>query len=328
MIITQERLVALAQESVERLAGREPILAAYLIGSVVGSEPVLGGTADIDIVVIEPSAPLVDRQVQSLSPDVHLDIVFHDRELYSKPRRLRRHPWLGPALWRQQRLYDPKHFFDWAQAGAAAQFQRAENVIARATALLDHARRLKPEIRGARWLHPYMLATMNGLNAVVSLSGLPVSGRRLVTKAREQLVPLGQSDLHDAFLGLIDAIDPADWQLSEWFQAWSSAFEAQEEYRTPDLSEPRRAYYLRGYQALAEQGQASAVIWPLVKTWVEILDNIPEGDNRSQHDEQLQPALHRLRLTEEFQSARASQLESYLDRVELTIEAWARERGV
>lgn len=328
MIITQERLITLAEEAVERRARRQPILAAYLIGSVLDEQPLLGGAADVDIVIIEQDQPLIERQIQSLSEDVHLDIAFHSRDLYAKPRDLRIDPWLGPALWHHHRLYDPKHFFDWAQAGAAAQFQRPENVRARAAAFLNAARSLQAQPPANGWLKPYLLASMNGLNAAVSLAAQPASGRRIVRTAGDRLPLLDREDLHAGFLGLIDAIEPDEWHMPEWLSAWGKAFDAQDEFRSADLADPRRDYYLRGFQALAEAGDAVAVIWPLLKTWSEILENIETSGEREQHQATFVEVQDRLRLSDQHRDSRLGQLEAYLDRIELSIEDWARKHGI
>lgn len=328
MIITQERLIVLAEEAVERWAKRQPILAAYLIGSVLDDQPLLGGAADVDIVIIEQDHPLIERQMQPLSDDVHLDIAFHAREIYEKPRRLRTDPWLGPALWHHHRLYDPKHFFDWAQAGAAAQFQRPENVRGRATAFLASARSLRAGVSTSSWLQPFLLATMHGLNAAVSLAGQPASGRRIVRSAGDRLALLDLQDLHAGFLGLIDAIEPDEWHLPEWLGAWGKAFDAQGEYRSADLGDPRRDYYLRGFQSLAEGGDAVAVIWPLLKTWSEVLENIEPSAEGDQHQAAFDGVRDNLRLSNQHRDLRLGQLETFLDRVELSIEAWSRQHGI
>lgn len=328
MIITQERLITLAQETVDRWAKRRAILAAYLIGSVLDKDPLLGGTTDIDIVIIEHDPPLIERQIQPLSDDVHLDIAFHARDAYSRPRELRLDPWLGPALWHHHRLYDPKHFFDWAQAGAAAQFQRPENVHGRAMSFLKSGRTLRSQATDSEWLASYVRATMSALNAAVSLAGQPASGRRIVRTAGDRLALLDLHELHAGFLGLFDAIEPAEWHLPKWLSAWGKAFDAQAELRSADLSGPRRSYYLRAFQALAESGEAAIVIWPLLKTWTEIIENIDSQAPREEHQLALDEVRERLRLSDQHRDSRLAQLESFLDRVELSVEDWAREHGI
>ena len=57
MRVTRESLLRIAKETVQERAYNDPdIVAAYLTGSLRG-EPMLGGTADIDIVFL----PLIRR---------------------------------------------------------------------------------------------------------------------------------------------------------------------------------------------------------------------------------------------------------------------------
>lgn len=328
MIITQERLITLAEDAVAHWAERQPILAAYLIGSVLDEQPLLGGVTDIDIIIIENDEPIIDRQIQPLSDDVHLDIAFHSRELYAKPRNLRLDPWLGPALWHHHRIHDPKHFFDWAQAGAVAQFRRPENVLGRAMAFLRSARDQGLPAPKLGWLAHYLRATMDGLNAIVSLAGPPASGRRSVLTALRRLEPLGLQDVHAGFLGLFDAIEPDEWHLPEWLTAWGKAFDQQSEFRSADLAPARRGYYLRAFQSMAESGKAAAVIWPLLKTWLDMIDNIEDLTTRELHQSELDQVKEQLRLSDQFRDARLSQLESFLDRIELSVEEWAGRHGI
>ena len=53
MRITPELLFKIAEDTVaERTESNPAIIAAFLVGSVWDGEPVLGGTADIDLVFI------------------------------------------------------------------------------------------------------------------------------------------------------------------------------------------------------------------------------------------------------------------------------------
>ncbi len=140
MIITRAKLVELARREAEARAASGDLVSAYLVGSVAYGEPLLGGTADIDLVLIHAEDPATDREIVPLSADVHLDIVHHGRQRYAQPRGLRIDPWLGPAISGPVFLYDPQHFFEWAQAGARGQFFRADHTLARARSLLQAAR--------------------------------------------------------------------------------------------------------------------------------------------------------------------------------------------
>ncbi len=61
----------------------------------------LGGTTDIDLVLVHVKQPATAREIVKLTPDFHLDIRHRHRNEFSAPRELRSDPFLG---WE---LYDP-----------------------------------------------------------------------------------------------------------------------------------------------------------------------------------------------------------------------------
>ena len=76
MRVTRQSLVRIAKETTqERVYNDRTIVAAYLTGSLVGeADPMLGGTADIDLVLVHDGPPSLTRQIVKLTPDFHLDI--------------------------------------------------------------------------------------------------------------------------------------------------------------------------------------------------------------------------------------------------------------
>ena len=118
MKITRQQLIDLARHEVLQRTHQRGILSGYLIGSVVGGDPLLGDTADIDLVLIHRESVTPKREAVRLSHQVHLDISHHSKDVYMKPSELRVDPWLGPSLCEPIFLHDPEHFFEWAQAGA------------------------------------------------------------------------------------------------------------------------------------------------------------------------------------------------------------------
>ena len=75
MRVTRESLIRIAKETAQERAYNDPeIIAAYLTGSLLNVEPMLGGTADIDIVLVSKSTPTKPREFIKLTPDFHLDI--------------------------------------------------------------------------------------------------------------------------------------------------------------------------------------------------------------------------------------------------------------
>jgi predicted nucleotidyltransferase len=60
-----------AQETVRQRERTEPDLhAAYLVGSLLDAEPMLGGSTDIDVVLVHKYQALVERETQAITPEV------------------------------------------------------------------------------------------------------------------------------------------------------------------------------------------------------------------------------------------------------------------
>src|SRR3990172_5344807 len=103
MRVTRESLIRIAKETSQQRAFDDPdIIAAYLTGSLVSdADPMLGGTADIDVIFVHASEPKHRRQFVTLTPDFPLAISPRARAEFKRPRELRLDPWLG---WE---MYDP-----------------------------------------------------------------------------------------------------------------------------------------------------------------------------------------------------------------------------
>jgi len=143
MRINREVLLKIAVDTVAQRARTERgILGAYLAGSLLGDDFLLGGTADIDLTFVHLDTPPVEREVLRLTDEVHLDIAHYGQRDLSQSRSLRLHPWLGPTLFECKVLYDPQHFMDFTQAGVRGQFNRSDNVQGRARAQVEHARQI------------------------------------------------------------------------------------------------------------------------------------------------------------------------------------------
>src|SRR4030065_248281 len=131
---TRESLLKNAQEFVAEQVRKDfQILAAYLCGSVLEEENLLGGTTDIALFFVRLNEPVVKREIRRLTDEVHLDIAYLDQKEFRQARQLRVHPWLGPALKDARVLYDPQHFMDFTVAGGRGQVTRADHTAARAS---------------------------------------------------------------------------------------------------------------------------------------------------------------------------------------------------
>ncbi len=329
MIVTRAKLIDLARREAEARAASGDVVSAYLVGSVAYGEPLLGGTADVDLVLIHAEVPDVDREMVPLSADIHLDIVHHARERYAQPRGLRIDPWIGPAISGPVFLYDPQHFFEWAQAGARGQFFRADHAVARARSMLQSARAHLPHPLPRQPEAGALLeAALDGANAAASLAGAPGAGRRLLLDLERRAQALGRPEMSDGLIRLI-GIDRGDGrEVPSWIAAWARAFDAASPLTTdPRLAPCRRSYHLAGYQALAEAGRPDAVVLPLLLIWDRTLRVLEAYEQAAAFRPAWEDALQYLGLSPEALKPRALELESYLDAMETLIDAWAVRNG-
>ena len=189
MRITPALLLKIARDTVaQRTRSDHGLLSIYLHGSLLEDDPLLGGTADIDLVFIHDEEHSVEREIQRLTDEVHLDIAHHARSDYRWARSLRLHPWLGPTIINCKILYDPQHFMDFTQASVRGQFNQPDNVLGRARGQADHARQMWFSLHdltsepGLAEINLYLQAIEHAVNAVASLSGPPLTERRFLLR--------------------------------------------------------------------------------------------------------------------------------------------------
>ena len=323
MRITTEKLLELAQQEAEDRTG---IVSAYVIGSAASGDPIFGGTADVDLVLIHEFEPVAEREFVPLSDQVHLDITHHPRRLYKQPRELRVEPWLGPAMCEPVFLYDPNHFFEWAQASVRGQFHRPDYVLARGAAFLEKARAsLKGLETDRRWLSGWTRTLLEAANAVASLEGFPAAGRRVMPQLESKLTGLDQPEIYDSFLRLLGAEGFEASVASEWVDRWAANFASASEISLdPDLTMVRRDYYLGGFRSMIEAGAAVEILWPLLSTWDLAIQELTLAGESLPHWPQI---LNTLGLTSGHGSEREREMEDLLDQVEGILENWAEKVG-
>ncbi|TFH37397.1 MAG: hypothetical protein E4G99_02625 [Anaerolineales bacterium] len=329
MSITRQHLIDLARQETLQRADRGAVVSGYLMGSVASGDPLLGGTADIDLVLIHSSEPSQQRETVRLSHQIHLDIIHHSKEVYSKPSELRVHPWLGPALCEPIFLHDPDHFFERAQAGARGQFYRPDHTFARASAFLHRARQGHSLLGySQRWLKFYLRAVMEAANAVASLDKFPAAGRRLTLDLAKQAEHFEYPAFYEGFLNLLGGDHMLAWNLPDMLSAWARAYDVasqgEHHLRIPAY---RRDYYLHAFQAFIENGDPEAILWPLLQSWERVIAALPEVEENEIHFKAWIDFLTRVRLTERDKDQRAHMLGAYIDQNTAWIKAWGIRVG-
>jgi hypothetical protein len=327
--ITRTHLVEAARRELERRAETDGLVAAYLIGSIVHDQAVFGGAADIDLVLIHDHLPDSRREIVGLSDEVHLDIAHHHRDQYAQPRLLRLDPWLGPAIYDPLPLHDPQHFFEWAQASARGQFLRPDHRAARAGAFLLRARRLQAALDVERpWVSSFARAALCGANAIATLAGQPVAGRRLLPLLDAAAVEAGCPEAYGGLLRLLGAEARGPLDFPEWVSSWARAYDAASGLTAEsDLLPERRDYYLRAFHAQLESATPQAVLFTLLDTWERTLATLSAFGQAEEHRASFDVAVARLELTADDAPHRFDELEGYFDHLEAFLEEWSARYG-
>jgi hypothetical protein len=332
MRITRQTLLKIARDTVEQRARSDrDLLSIYLHGALLGDEPLLGGTADIDLVFIHNDGAIVEREIKRLTDEVHLDIAHHDRREYRQTRKLRVHPWMGPTIFRCKILYDPQHFMDFTQASVRGQFNRPEYTLSRARGQAEHARQMwfslealeaEPQVDDVQL---YLRAIEHAANAVASLSGPPLTERRFLLNFPRRAEAIGRPGLYPGLLGLLGSPKVEPKMLGDWLKSWGSAYEAIPPADCPPrLHLDRYAYYRRALEKILAGEQPYDVLWPLLSTWVDAAALLPaEAAARRVWEESFEQLGM---LGSEFPQ-RVAALDAYLDMVEEAVEEWAQRSG-
>jgi hypothetical protein len=332
MRITPDTLLKIARETVnQRARSSRDLLSAYLCGSILEDEPLLGGVTDIDLVFVHNEAVVTEREIVRLTDDIHLDLLHHTRSDYRRARELRQHPGLGPTIFGCKILYDPQHFMDFTQASVRGQFHQPLNVLGRARRLAEMARQVWFELSnlavpaGPDEVHLYLRSVQHAADAVASLSGPCLTERRFLRHFPARAEAVGHPGLYQGLLGLLGAAATSAEAFKAWLGAWEAAYSALPASAPPPRLHPaRHAYYHKGFEALLDGERPQDALWPLLNTWTDLVRALPPG---AQARGLWQAALESLGLLEKGFSQRLVALDAYLDTIEELLDEWARANG-
>ena len=336
MRVTRESLIRIAKETVqERAYNDHTIVAAYLTGSLLsGNDPMLGGTTDIDLVLVHSKTPDATRQIIKLTPDFHLDIVHRPRADFDSPRELRIDPMLGWELYDPMLLYQRERFFEFVQAGLRAGFEFGGPafVLARSRALYASARRAWFELSEspmdkagpAEVLH-YLTAVNEAANAIAELTGGPLAERRLLHDFPERAQAAERPELTGTLFNLLGAgaIDAS--VLESWLEPWKTEFLAATQRGRVDarIHAARLNYYEKGFRALLHGETPLAALWPLINTWTLAATVLFEP-----HGALWIEACHQLGLLGESLAQKVADLDGFLDEIEARLDEVAAANGL
>jgi hypothetical protein len=332
MRITRDALLKLMRDAVTRRTRADRnVIAAYLCGSLLEEDYMLGGVADIDLVFIHSDVITVEREIQSITDEVHLDIGHYFHRDFRQTRQLRVHPWLGPTLKNCLILYDPQHFLDFTQASVRGQFDRSDHVLDRVRQQVDTARQIWStfhtsiaEIRPQE-VQAYLKAVQHAASAVASLGGKLLTERRFLSLYHQWVNAIGKPGLYAGLLGLLGKPNVDAATLISWLPFWESAYRAVPSAQAPARLHPLREYYYRrAFETMLDSSQPQDVLWSLLNTWTLAVNQLPV-DHPARRE--WQTAFEHLGLLAHGFQERMQALDAYLDMVEETVEKWARDNG-
>ncbi len=316
----------------QRTRTERDLLAIYLQGSLLSGDPILGGAADIDLFFVHNNSFEQEREIVPVTEEIHLDIAHHPRSLYTQPRQLRSHPWLGPIVDGCKILYDPQHFMDFTQASVRGQFNQPDNVMARARSQFDHARQIWLSIHNAArpdgidLLNDYLRSVVHVANAVAVISGPALAERRFLLEFPRRAEAINQPGLFAGLMGLLGGPTIDADTLRAWLPDWHSAYlSIPAETRPAGLHLARLVYYYQAFEAMLSGSQPMAILWPLLLTWTETMALLPPD---SPARPAWQEAATRLGLLGPGFAQKAVALDAFLDTIEEILERWAQKTGV
>ena len=336
MRVTRESLIRLAKENAqERSFNDRSIIAAYLTGSLVlDADPLLGGTTDIDVVFVHGTPPAVPREIVKLSPDFHLDIRHRTKAEFKSPRELRADPVLGYEMYDPMLLSESEKFFEFIQAGlrAGVEFHAPNVILARCRKLLAEARRgwldlsdITAEKAGALQVRQFLRAVNRVGNAVAELNGAPLAERRFLIEFPARAQAAERPDFTGSLFNLLGAGQVDAATISSWLPAWESDFlaAAQDARVDQSIHAARLNYYEKAVQALLATETPLTALWPLIHTWTLACGVLDARPAASWH-----AAFEQLGLLGQTFDQRVSELDTFLDQVDLRLDEIAIASGV
>lgn len=334
MRITRDLLLNTAKDTVRQATyGSHDLTCAYITGSLLYEDPLIGGTTDIDLIYVHAIDAPVEREIIPIVDEYHLDITHYHESVFSQPRRLRSDVWIGsffcnsPIL-----LHDSNHWFEFNQAVIAAHFFDPVNIVQRVNHFAEGARadwmalQTSGDGFSPRSLYRYLKSIERAANAIVCLTSVPLTERRILLDFPKHAADLGMPGLASGFIDLIVPEQPVDPNWDIWLADWRTTFGAVQRINDPPLkfSNGRMPYYEKAIDGLKEDHQEAA-LWVLISTWSQMMSFLPEDMNtRVAFSDFCQV----LMLGSDHFHSRLDALDVYLDKIEETIENWAAQNGI
>ncbi|MFN8380329.1 MAG: hypothetical protein U0V02_00220 [Anaerolineales bacterium] len=334
MRVTRDSLIRIAKETTQERAYNDPeIIAAYLTGSLLSAEPMLGGTADIDLVFVYKNLPAKTREFVKLTPDFHLDISRRAKDEFKSPRELRGDPWLGFEMYAPMLLYEREKFFDFVQASLRAgfEFEQPPLMLQRCRTMLSHGRGIWMDLTehdgpvGPKEIRKYMKSLFHAINTVAEISGSPIHERRLLLEFPARAEAAQKPEMVATAYNLIGAGNANAEKIKLWAADWKEAYKLACDKADVDarIHPARLNYYEKAIKALLEGDTPLSALWPLLHTWT-LSAEVLSGD----HFQFWQNACNELGLLGDGFAERVEGLDHFIDDIEAALDEIATENGL
>lgn len=334
MRVTKESLIRIAKETAqERAYNDSNIIAAYLTGSLLSDDPMLGGTADIDLVFVHKKEPKIKREFKKLTPDFYLDITHRTKDEFKSPRELRGDPWLGYEMYAPMLLYEREKFFDFVQASLRAgfEFEQPALTLQRSKTLLSSARKIWFEFSEhdeevtAKEIILYLQALYHAINAVAELNGTPIFERRLLLEFPARAELLQKQNMVATVYQLLGAHKTDEQQIRTWLSDWKSAFKLASENKKADerIDIIRLNYYDKAIKSMLDGETPLSCLWLILHNW-SLCSLTLKGD----HLQFWQNACATLGFNTDGFNEYVQGLDHFLDEIEVMLEEYANVNGL
>jgi|WetSurSiteA1Bulk_404760.scaffolds.fasta_scaffold01869_6 hypothetical protein len=333
MRISRDLLLNSAREFTARAVKVDrSIAAAYLTGSLLTEDPLLGGTTDIDLVFVHDNIPPHPREIHRFTDEISLDLYHHDQSKYDQPRALRSDPILGPSINATRViLHDTLHWFEYTQAIITAQFDRPDHHAERVNKLIADARadwwRLEgKDTPNAKDMAIFINSAERAANALASITGLPLAERRFMLTLPERCQAVDSPQLSLGYSSLL-GLSTFDFStLEEWIHRWEPAMYSLDNPTNlpPEVHPHRKLYYLNALRSFFEEGQLESCLWILIRSWTRLAASLPSRTASLKEYLAFTAALgfNKSNFTEKITT-----LDQYLDTIEERITRWTVEIG-
>ncbi len=334
MSVSKTRLLNLTRNFLSvRIPADTTLQCIYLTGSMLGEDPFLNGTTDVDMVFVHQGDSPQSREIISVSPEITFDIHHIAQSYFTPPRKLRGDPWIGSSLcFDPQVLYGKGHWFEFVQASIEGSFFQPENVVQRAYQFSNRARnswlqlRADPNTLRGAYVRQYIKILEDAANAVASLRFHPMTDRIFLRQFNEIATALDHPELPGELFGLIlGSADPSPF-FAYYFNSWKhylDYFGRSPLVRTyPQYDVDRLSYYTKPVEMFWQEHLPSA-LWIMLKTWSRVAESLQLDEN-----EFFQSFCSILEIGPEHKNQRANAMENFLNTVENCLILWGHEQGL